>query len=202
MVLQLYPGILEKLEKYVKVFQSSKPLCYILHTEMFKQIKDFFSGFIAPVHTPQYSAQKLSKLDVADRSRQVKDRNLNAGEYYFPILKETAKKGNSRWTTSFYTSLREGYIKDAIMMKKLPLLNTTLIQLASLDLSNQHCENTSSSLVKLAESLPPVITFEKLGAVQQESKLLTIETKVSLSEILILLTVILDLILTGGARYL
>ena len=100
----------------------------------------------------------------------------------FQFSKETAKKGNSGWTTSFYTALREGYIKAAIMMKKLPLLNTTLIQLASLDPSNQHCEDTSSSLVRLAESLPQVIPVEKLGAVQQESKLLTIETKVSLSE--------------------
>ena len=66
--------------------------------------------------------------------------------------------------------------------EEVSLLNTTLIQLASLDPSNQHCEDASSSLVRLAESLPQVIPVEKLGAVQQESKLLTIKTKVSLSE--------------------
>ncbi|KAK6959648.1 ATP-dependent 6-phosphofructokinase [Biomphalaria glabrata] len=88
--LQLYRGILQEFSRYVKTFQSVKPQCHRLHADMYEQFRTFLSGYIIPdkISDPKEGMKGLCNLNLADKSIQIRDRQLGLGVYCLPHLKE------------------------------------------------------------------------------------------------------------------
>lgn len=183
-VLNLYRGVLCKFEHFIKLFQSSKPLVHLLHTELFSVMKEFFSFFIQPEHIPLYDAKKLSKIDYNNPELQLKKTSLYVGEYCKPLLLlySRDKKMHQHWLDSFYSALRQSYIACATGMMKLPLLNETIIELSHLSPGCQKSNTTGAALLKLATKLPNVISPEELGLLDEEVKAYTVDLDISLIE--------------------
>ncbi|KAI8777450.1 hypothetical protein BgiBS90_021653 [Biomphalaria glabrata] len=176
--LQLYRGILQEFSRYVKTFQSVKPQCHRLHADMYEQFRTFLSGYIIPdkICDPKEGMKGLCNLNLADKSIQVRDRQLGLGVYCLPHLKEFLRnKSENIWINDFFNAVRVGYQNAADKMKKMPLLNSTIIQLSALDPGLQRSTETATALTKLAEKLPNVICSDKCGMLDREIRLYTID---------------------------
>lgn len=132
LVLQLYRGILNDFSAYVKIYQAEKLQCHRLHTDMYDQLKSFYSGFIEPSVISDsckvFKGMKhLAQIDVTDRAIQVRDRQLALGQFCLPVMRECLRDIiKNHWINDFYAAVRKGYVKAAEKMKKMPLLTVLL----------------------------------------------------------------------------
>ncbi|KAK0042155.1 oxidoreductase YteT [Biomphalaria pfeifferi] len=171
-------GLLQEFSRYVKTFQSVKPQCHRLHPNMYEQFRTFLSGYIIPdkISDPKKGMKGLCNLNLADKSIQVRERQLGLGVYRLPLLKEFLRnKSENIWINDFFNAVRVGYQNAADKMKKMPLLNSTIIQLSALDPGLQQSTETATALTKLAEKLPNVICSDKCGMLDREIRLYTID---------------------------
>lgn len=181
LTMKMYIGILGLFQGYVKKFQSKKPMCHILHFELFKVVKSLFSCFISSEHLPDFNVVKLSKLDFTDTQLHVKDRHLCVGpEAYLTLQRCLKDQRKHQWLNSFFAALKEGYIEAAKMMRKLPLNNDNLKHLVYLDPCNQRSEYTLDAFIFLAKQLPNVIKKEELGALDAEIRQYATDDDISL----------------------
>jgi len=166
--LNLYRGLLDTFQGFVKTFQTEKPLIHTLHEQMVVITRELLGMFIKPEHIPN-SITDLLKLDVTDRNIQKPDRDLGVGKYAFTDLnKARLDKRCKYWTAQLYTDLRTGYIMAAKKMLSLPLGNKTLRRLAALDPKLANHSQTSASLKWLCQSLPNMFNDMEAGKLAVE----------------------------------
>ena len=183
-IANLYKGLLNKFEKFIKLFQSSKPLVHLLHVELFGIMRDFFSFFIEPQHIPSHDSKKLTTLDYTNPDLHVKRINLFLGEFCKPLIVIHMKnKPSNLWLDAFFSSVKRGYLACAVGMMKLPVTNEVITELSCLSPGLQRTASTGPCLMKLAERLPNVIRKEDLGKLDEEVKSYCVDGDISLIDV-------------------
>ena len=111
--INLFRGLLERFHRFVKIFQSEKPLIHTLLRKMFNITREVLGMFIKPGHIPE-SVREMLKLDVINESLQKSDKELHGGHYAFVSMnKARLEKKNQHWVCLLYSDLSAGYIASA-----------------------------------------------------------------------------------------
>ncbi|XP_052816458.1 uncharacterized protein LOC128243033 isoform X1 [Mya arenaria] len=166
--INLFRGLLDVFQGFVKQFQSEKPLIHTLHTRMTEVATELLGMFMKPEKIPD-SITKLMKLDVTDRTLQKPDRGIGVGKYaYTELNKARIDKSCRHWVQNLYANLRHGYVMAAKKMLKMPIDNKTLRWMTALDPDLGNHSQTSSALKRLASCLPNVFSDEQNGHLAEE----------------------------------
>ena len=166
--INLFRGLLDVFQGFVKQFQSEKPLIHTLHTRMTEVATELLGMFMKPEKIPD-SITKLMKLDVTDRTLQKPDRGIGVGKYaYTELNKARIDKSCRHWVQNLYANLRHGYVMAAKKMLKMPIDNKTLRWMTALDPDLVNHSQTSSALKRLASCLPNVFSDEQNGQLAEE----------------------------------
>lgn len=181
-VVELYKGLLEKFEDYTKLYQSEKPLLHTQHEQMFSLVRKLLVLFMKRQHVPDVSVKEMKLLEnkVRDKEMQVSNRDLCVGEYCYPLYHRAMKDPKCKhWVTDLASKLRTGYGNMAAMLiQKLPLDNVVIKRLSCLHPNAFADESTHAVFRKLASSLPNVISVNELGALDNETRLYTVDRDV------------------------
>lgn len=105
----LYRGLLVKLESYVKEFQAEKPLMHTQHERMFSLVSRFLTFFTKRDYIPDWSVKKLKSLipRLRDPALQVSDKNLCVGDHCFVVhAKALTDPKSKHWMKDVCTKLR------------------------------------------------------------------------------------------------
>lgn len=171
-MVNIYRGILEKFQGFVKYFQAEKPTLHKLHSEMFLVSRQALTLFVKGSVIPDDSIKKLMKLkkDLREDSFQVSDRQLCVGQYAFNEYSGALEdKSQAHWAWDVAKKLRKG-LQDAaeFLLEKLPLRNKTIMHLSALDPAAHKDPCTLTSLMDLAKLLPAVVPLEERGKLDLE----------------------------------
>ncbi|KAK7088119.1 hypothetical protein V1264_022079 [Littorina saxatilis] len=167
----LYRGLLKKLESYTKLLQSEKPVLHIHHELMFSLVQKFLMLFLQANHVPETVKGMVNlKEEVRLRSMQVADGELCVGEHCHAAFTKGIKQSR-HWAADMAGKLREGFGKASfLLLDSLPLDNSTIIQLSCLNPAAVSDPRFGRILKKLATSLPNVITEEQRGTLDSEAR--------------------------------
>jgi hypothetical protein len=97
---------------------------------------------------------------------QVNDRHLFVGKHAFQAYRKAL---HQHWGLEIAGKLREGYAKAAeFLLKNLPLENRNIMGLSCMNPAAVQEQNCMSSMLKLAEMLPNVVTEREVEQLDEE----------------------------------
>ena len=166
----LYRGVLLLFQPYVKKYQAEKPLAHELHADMYDLVARTLALFM-PVDAIPETPKGLSKLDVKDSKNHLNNQSLGVGEFAYLAIRKACRAKDCVWVKDLLQRLKDGLVRCAEMLiTRLPICNTTIIRLSSLDPTAVKEATTISNFKKLAEHLPSVVPEEELGKLDNGAK--------------------------------
>lgn len=173
-----YNDIFPIFSKYIKLFQSQKPLIHELHVEMFTLIKSFMSFFINHTLISNIeSCKDLKKININDENNHLSDNVIYVGAGAKKLISKC--KANDYKVCSFKSTLKKAYVKcTQYMIEKLPYDNPALIAFSCLNPQLRGQLTTFTGFLKMSDLITSVLTLDEKNELDKEIRDYQIDEKI------------------------